>query len=105
MCVPQKATEIPKDGFLEHLVAVAEAVRGLPTDERQVLTPPEVYANLLSTRSVTGVEVKSKNHKGVGLGRKTSNQTVGHKRTPRTERTNNIPAQNDTQGGEQAKHR
>jgi len=60
MCVPQKATEIPKDGFLEHLVAVAEVVRGLPTDEWQVLTPPEVYANLLSTRSVTRVEVKRK---------------------------------------------
>jgi len=102
--VPQKATEFSKDGLLEHLVAGAEVVHGLPTDERQVLAPPEVYANFLSTKSVRMVEAKRKNHKGVGLGRKTSHQTVGRKRTRRTERTRNIPAQNDTQGGEQTKH-
>jgi len=103
--VPQKATELPKDGLLEHLVAVAEVVHGLPTDERQVLAPPEVYANQLSTESVKREEEKSKNHEGVGVGRKTSHQTVGHKRTRRTERTENIPAQYDAQGGEQAKQR
>jgi len=53
--VPQKATELPTDGFLDHFVAGTEVVHGLPTDERQVLAPPEVYANLLSTRSIKRV--------------------------------------------------